>query len=151
MVTRRTEAGVLPTSRKTHAAVLSPRVLLADDHRPMLDRVSMLLANDFTVVGAVTDGDQVEEAVAILRPDVLVLDISMPRVGGLEAAGRVRRAGGRVPIVCLSVYEEIDYLNAALAAGVQAYVTKSSMANDLVPAIRAALDGRGFVSAAVTL
>lgn len=146
MVARRAEAGVSPTSLTANAPVLLPRVLLADDHPPILARVSTLLADDFVVVGAVTDGDQLVDAVAALSPDVLVVDISMPRVSGLEAAARLRGAGWRGPIVCLTAHVEPDYLEAARAAGAIGYVTKSSMTIDLVPAIRAALDGRSYVS-----
>ena len=149
MVARRAEAGVSPTSPGGGAVLRPARVLLADDHPPMLDRISALLACDFVVVGSVTDGDQLVDAVVALRPDVLVVDISMPGVSGLEAAARVRRAGWTLPIVCLTAHEELDYLQAAQAAGALGYVTKSSMAIELVSAVRAALDGRGYVSASM--
>jgi DNA-binding NarL/FixJ family response regulator len=125
------------------------RVLLADDHRAMLDRISTLLASDFAIVGAVLDGDELVEAAAALQPDVLVVDISMPRMSGLEAAARIRLAGSDVPIVCLTAHEEPDYLQAAVAAGVLGYVTKTSLARDLIAAVRAALEGRSFISASM--
>lgn len=121
-------------------------MLLADDHRPMLDRITTLLADDFSVIGAVTDGDELVDAAGALRPDVIVLDISMPRVNGLDAAARIASRGALPRIVCLTAHEEPDYLRAAMDAGALAYVTKTRLAADLVPAIRAALEGKRFVS-----
>ena len=126
-----------------------PRVVLADDHREMLVRVTALLASEFTVVGAVGDGETLLDAEADLRPDVLVIDITMPGISGLEAAALVRRRGSQVPIVFLSVHEEPEFVVAARQAGALGYVSKVRLASDLIPAVRAALDGRRFVSASV--
>ena len=94
-----------------------PRVVLADDHREMLVRVTALLASEFTVVAAVADGEALVDAEADLRPDVLVIDITMPGINGLEAAALVRRRGSRVPIVFLSIHEEPEFVLAARQAG----------------------------------
>ena len=128
-----------------------PRVVLADDHRDMLVRVAALLASEFTVVAAVADGEALIDAEADLLPDVLVIDITMPGINGLEAAALVRRRGSRVPIVFLSIHEEPEFVLAARRAGALGYVSKVRLANDLIPAVRAALDGRRFVSAAVAV
>ena len=128
-----------------------PRVVLADDHRDMLVRVAALLASEFTVVAAVADGEALIGAEADLLPDVLVIDITMPGINGLEAAALVRRRGSRVPIVFLSIHEEPEFVLAARRAGALGYVSKVRLANDLIPAVRAALDGRRFVSAAVAV
>jgi DNA-binding NarL/FixJ family response regulator len=125
------------------------RVLLADDHRAMLDRIRSLLSDEFSVVGAVMDGDELVAAAAKLRPDVIVLDISMPKVNGLEAAARIAAKGQSPRIVCLTAHEEPDFMRAAWDAGALAYVTKTRLAADLRRAIRAALDGRRFVSPAI--
>jgi len=122
------------------------RVLLADDYRPMLDRIAALVGDEFSVVGAVTDGDELVEAAAHLHPDVIVLDISMPRVNGLDAAARILAKGTAPRIVCLTAHEEPDFMRAAWDAGALAYVTKTRLAADLLPAIRAALEGQRFVS-----
>jgi len=122
------------------------RVLVADDHQTLLDRVVKTLANEFCVVAAVTDGEQLIAAEAELHPDVLVVDVSMPRMSGLEAAACIRRRGSQVPVVCLTAFEETEMIEAAWEAGALGYVTKVSLAVDLVPAVRAALDGRRFVS-----
>jgi DNA-binding NarL/FixJ family response regulator len=126
-----------------------PRVLIADDHRALLDRIASMLSRDFRVIGAVTDGAQLVEAEATLHPDVLVVDISMPGMSGIEAAGRIRRRGSHVPFVCLTAHAEQEIVEAALQAGALGYVVKTCLADDLVPAIRAALDGRRFVSMAL--
>jgi DNA-binding NarL/FixJ family response regulator len=123
-----------------------PRVLIADDHQALLARVASMLAREFRVIGAVTDGARLVEAEAELHPDVLVVDISMPGMSGLEAAGRIRLRGSHVPFVCLTAHAEQDIVDAALEAGALGYVVKACLAHDLVPAIRAALDGRRFVS-----
>lgn len=128
-----------------------PRVVLADDHREMLVRVTALLAAEFTVVAAVADGEALVDAEADLRPDLLVIDITMPGISGLEAAALVRRRGSQVPIVFLSVHEEPEFLFAARKAGALGYVSKVHLGSDLIPAVHAALDGRRFVSASVDL
>ena len=126
-----------------------PRVVLADDHCDMRLRVTALLASEFTVVAAVEDGETLIDAEADLHPDVLVIDITMPGISGLEAAALVRRSGSQVPIVFLSVHEEPEFVLAARQTGALGYVSKVHLASDLIPAVRAALDGRRFVSAAV--
>jgi len=128
-----------------------PRVVLADDHREMLVRITALLASEFTVVGAVGDGEALLDAEADLRPDVLVIDITMPGISGLEAAALMRRRGSQVPIVFLSVHEEPEFVLAARQAGALGYVSKAHLGSDLIPAVLAALDGRSFVSASVNI
>jgi DNA-binding NarL/FixJ family response regulator len=123
-------------------------VLIADDHPAVLDRVASLLSRDFQVIGTVTNGLQLVEAEATLRPDVLIVDVSMPGMTGLEAAGRIHDRGSQAAVVYLTAHAERDIVAAALAAGALGYVVKVSLASDLVPAIRAALEGHRFVSEA---
>ena len=122
------------------------RVLVADDHPALLDRVVGILADEFFVVGAVTDGAQVVAAEATLHPDVVVMDIWMPVLTGLEAAAQIRSRGSRVPVVCLTACSDSDMLDAAWTAGATAFVTKNALIRDLVQAVRAVLDGERFVS-----
>ncbi len=123
------------------------RILLADDHTEMLKRVVHLLQSEFEVVGAVNDGQALLDAASTLRPDVVVLDISMPVMNGLEAADRLRRqAGFRAKVVFLTVHEEPDYIHESLAKGALCYVVKPRLTSDLVPAIKEALANRSFVS-----
>lgn len=105
-----------------------------------------MLAEEFSVVASVTDGAQLVAAEAALKPDVLVVDICMPHLTGLEAAAFIRARGSQVPIVCLTSCGP-DLLDAARDAGAIGYVTKATLVEDLLPAVRAALKGQGFVSA----
>jgi len=122
------------------------RVVLADDHEAVLAKVRGVLGEDFDVVDVVADGRQAVDAVLALDPDVLVTDISMPLLDGLQVAKRLQSAHCRAKIVFLTVHEDQDFVAAALHAGASGYVTKSRLATDLIPAIRAALRGRTFVS-----
>ena len=132
--------------QRSETAAGKPRLLLADDNPAMLSHVSGFLAKDFHIVAAVTDGDAVLRNHEKSSPDLLVLDISMGKVGGLEVARMLRNRGCQTPIVFLTVHREADFLNAALASGGTAYVVKSHMTHDLIPAIKAALSGEMFVS-----
>jgi DNA-binding NarL/FixJ family response regulator len=127
-----------------------PRVVLADDHQPVLDAVTRLLASRFEVIGAVGDGRDALHLATRLRPDAVVLDLAMPGLDGLAVAERIRQAGLRTAIVILTISEDPGLAAAALAAGALAYVIKARAATELVPAVEAALAGRRFVSAAVS-
>ncbi len=118
------------------------RVLLADDHEAMLDRVAGLLATECNVVGTVTDGQQALDTAMELEPDVLVLDISMPVMNGIETARRLKEAGSETHIVFLTVHDDPAFVREALEAGALGYVIKQRMASDLVAAIRKAHAGR---------
>jgi DNA-binding NarL/FixJ family response regulator len=122
------------------------RILLADDHRTILEMVTRLLAVDFDVVGAVENGERAVQAVANLNPDVVVLDISMPVMNGIEAASRLKESGSRVRVVFLTVQTDPDFVTAAFSAGALGYVLKPCLGTDLVPAIREVLEGRIFAS-----
>jgi DNA-binding NarL/FixJ family response regulator len=127
------------------------RVLLADDHPEFLRATVCLLEPEFEVVGTVGDGQTLLDEAARQEPDLLVLDISMPVLNGIEAARRLKAVGSRAKIVFLTVHEDPDYVRAALAVGAQGYVVKSRLACDLPLASREALAGRSFVSPLITL
>ncbi len=120
------------------------RVLLADDHEAMLDRVARLLATECNVVGTATDGQQALDAARELKPDVLVLDISMPVMNGIETAHRLKEAGAETHIVFLTVHDDPDFAREALVAGALGYVIKQRIGSDLVTAIKKAHAGRLF-------
>jgi DNA-binding NarL/FixJ family response regulator len=122
------------------------RVLLADDHVPVLAQTMNLLAGEFEIAGSVGNGLDLVDAAARLDPDVVVLDITMPGCDGIEAARRLKRASCHAHLVFLTVHEDADYIRAALDAGGEACVAKSRMASDLIPAIHAALAGQGVAS-----
>ncbi len=122
------------------------RVLLADDHEAMLDRVTDLVADECDVIGTAIDGRQALEAAMELKPDVLVLDISMPVMNGFETAYRLRQAGAKTRIIFVTVHDDPDYTRAALDTGALGYVIKPRIASDLMIAINEAHAGRSFVS-----
>ena len=124
-------------------------VLLADDHEEFLAVVRRLLEPEFEVVETVRDGLAAVEAAATLMPDVLVLDLSMPLMDGLEAARSLRATGSRVKIVFLTVHGDPDYARVALAIGASGYVVKCRLASDLLPALRESLAGGTFVSPSI--
>lgn len=128
-------------------ALRRARVLLADDNPAILQHASRLLADEFDVVGAVLDGESVLRHCLHVKPDVVVLDISMGGLSGLDVARRMVELGHQAKIVFLTVHEEQDFVCAAFAAGGTAYVVKSHLNADLPNAIRAALDGKVFISA----
>ena len=124
------------------------RVLLVDDNEAMLARASTVLASgdEVEVVGAVKDGLAALAAAQALDPDVIVLDISMPGMSGLEVAARLRRSGSRAALVFLTVHDEEEFVLAAKAAGGKGYVVKGKLVSDLPTAVREARAGGSFVS-----
>jgi DNA-binding NarL/FixJ family response regulator len=122
------------------------RVLLADDHSGLLAVVRSLLNPDVDVVGSVDNGESLFETALKVQPDVIVSDISMPKLSGIEAAKRLREAGCSSKIVFLTVHTDPDIICAALSAGALAYVLKTEIATDLLFAIQEAVAGRVFVS-----
>lgn len=127
------------------------RILLADDHKDIRAKVIEELDAEFEVVGAVADGNALLKAASQMKPDVCVVDICMPIIGGIEAAARLKSSGSSVKIIFLTVHEDPDFVRAALDAGALGYVVKSRVVTDLSPAIRAALAGRLFVSPCRTI
>lgn len=122
------------------------RVLLADDHQAILARVRRELGEEFEIVGSAGNGQDAVDAVSSLDPDVLVIDISMPVLNGLDAALRLRATHCRAKVVFLTIHDDLDFIAAALSAGASGYVLKNRLSTDLVPAIRAALLGHTFIS-----
>jgi DNA-binding NarL/FixJ family response regulator len=125
------------------------RVLIVDDNEEMLARSATLLTPACDVVGAVKDGRAALDAAESLAPDVIVLDISMPGMTGLEVATRLRARGSKVAVVFLTVHDESDVIRAAKVVGGIGYVLKRRLASDLVVAVQEAVAGRPFVSSTV--
>lgn len=127
------------------------RLLVAEDHAAMREKVVGTLEIEYSVVGAVRDGQEMLEAESRFNPDVVVLDISMPIVNGIEAANRLKQRASRAKVVFLTVHDEPAFLKAALAAGGTGYVIKSRLASDLRLAVREAAAGRQFISPSLTM
>lgn len=123
-----------------------PRVLLADDHNIVLEGLSRLLGEDFEIVGSVEDGRALVDQSAILRPDVIVTDISMPQLNGIEAARQIKRTDNNVKIVFLSMHQDVIYALEAFEAGASGFVLKHSVTAELITAIREAMKGRSYVT-----
>lgn len=126
-----------------------PTVLLADDDQVFLDLVRQLIEPEFDVVGTVEDGQALLKAASDLHPDLLVTDISMPRLNGFQAARQLKKAHPNTRILFLSVHEEPVAVTEALEIGVDGYVVKRSAATDLIPALLQVFQGNRFLSEAV--
>ena len=122
------------------------RVLLVDDSDAMLARASAVLSRNCVIVGAVKDGTAAMDAAKALRPDVIVLDISMPGMTGLEVAANLRDAGLTAAVVFLTVHDDEEFVVAARQAGATGYVVKLRLVSDLNVAVQEARAGRSFVS-----
>lgn len=123
-----------------------PRVLLADDHQAMLKAECALLSPHFDVVGATADGAALVAEAHRLNPDVIVTDISMPILNGIDAVHKLQESGSTAKVVFVTVHSEREFVEACMEAGGAGYVQKSNLNHDLVPAIEAALAGRSYVS-----
>src|SRR5689334_452821 len=126
-----------------------PRVLLADDHRVLAEGLRYLLADDFELVGMVEDGRALVAAAKKLQPDVIVADISMPHLNGIEAMVQLKKDNPDVKVVFLTMHQEPAYARRALEAGAAGFVLKHSAPAELVMAIHAALKGQTFITPAL--
>ena len=124
-----------------------PRVLLADDHQALTERVATLLGASYEIVGAVSNGRELVKEAIRLQPDVIILDITMPLMDGIEAAHEMRERGLASRLVFLTIHYEDEFVKACLDEGGQGYVLKAHMRTHLIPAIEAALMGCTFLSA----
>jgi two-component system response regulator NreC len=125
------------------------RILIADDYQSVLQQAVSLLQPYFEIVGTATNGKMLTEEAIRLAPDIIVSDILMPGLNGIDAARLLREGGCTAKIIFLSVYESEEFVKACFAEGGSGYVTKSRMGVDLVPAITAVLNGQQFVSPTV--
>ena len=126
------------------------RVLLADDHPNLLQLVRNSLEPILEVVGEVPDGKSLLEAEAKLHPDLIVTDISMPILNGIEAVEKLKESGCRAKVVFLTVHSDHEFVRACFEAGATGYVLKPRIATDLLIAMQAALAGHSFISPDLT-
>jgi DNA-binding NarL/FixJ family response regulator len=124
--------------------------LLADDHRLLREAFAKLLESDCEVVGAVADGRELLEAAPALKPDIIVLDVAMPRLNGLDAARGLRRLLPEAKLIFLTVSDDPDVAAEAFRAGASGYVLKSCAASELFQAIREVFEGRAYVTPLAT-
>ncbi|HWZ90415.1 MAG TPA: response regulator transcription factor [Polyangiaceae bacterium] len=122
------------------------RVLLADDHRILVEGLKSLLVPEFDLIGVVEDGRAMVEAAKTLRPDVIVADITMPHLNGMEALEEIKKFDPNVRVIFLTMHRDVAYARRALEAGAAGFVPKNSALHELVLAVRAAAQGRTFIS-----
>jgi DNA-binding NarL/FixJ family response regulator len=123
-----------------------PRILMADDHTMLLDAFKTLLESEFDVVGAVTDGRKLLEEFSRLHPDVVLLDIAMPLLNGLDAGRQLKAQRKSVKLIYLTMNPDPDLAGEALRLGASGYVLKSSAFQELKQAIHEALRGRSYIT-----
>jgi DNA-binding NarL/FixJ family response regulator len=126
-----------------------PRILMADDHRMVAEGLRSLLEPEFELVEIVEDGRQLIEAAKRVLPDVIVADITMPQLNGLDAVEQLRQAGFNAKVIFLTMHKDALYAARAMRAGASGFVLKHSASSELVTAIREALEGRTYLAPAI--
>ncbi len=127
-----------------------PRLILADDHQILTEAIEALLASDYEIVDRVTDGRALVEATKRFKPDVVVADISMPLLNGLDAMRQIKQALPDVKVILLTVNEDPNLVAEAFQCGASGYVLKNCAASELTEAIGQVLRGRSYVTPLVT-
>jgi DNA-binding NarL/FixJ family response regulator len=129
---------------------MKPRLLLADDHTLLLEGFRLLLQPEFELVGSVEDGQALLAAAKSLKPDIILLDISMPRLNGIDAARRLRKLLPSARLIFVTMHADADYVSEAFRAGAMGYILKRAAASELLTAIHTVLKGNHYVSPLVT-
>ena len=129
---------------------MKPRILLADDHAMLLDAFQRLLEPHCEVVGVASDGRALVELALKTKPDVVVLDISMPRLNGIEASAQLRKKLPEVKLIFLTVNEDPDVAAEAIRLGASGFLLKSCASTELITAIEIALAGKRYVTPLIT-
>jgi DNA-binding NarL/FixJ family response regulator len=131
---------------ETKSGLNRPRLVVADDHTLILHGMRRLLESEFDIVGSVQDGRALLRMVQEKQPDLVLLDISMPLLNGIDAARQISRMRPNTKIVFLTMHDDPDYVREAFRAGASGYLLKSSAEEELAPAIRLVLRGRSYVA-----
>ena len=126
-----------------------PRLLLSDDHTILVEGLKALLAPEFDVVATAGDGRAVLEAAKEYQPDIVLLDISMPGLNGIEAARRLKQSNPDAKLIILTMHGDLSFVRAAFEAGASGYVLKQSAATELVTALREVDTGRRYISSLI--
>jgi len=127
-----------------------PRILLADDHTLMLEGIRLMLEQEFELVGSVEDGQALLTAAKNLQPDLILLDISMPVLNGIDAAVQLQRILPSAKLIFVTMHADPDYVTEAFRAGASGYLLKRAAASELLTAVHEVLKGNHYVSPAVT-
>ncbi|CUS38774.1 response regulator [Candidatus Nitrospira nitrificans] len=127
-----------------------PRVLLADDHTFVLEGFKKLLEGHCELVGAVEDGRALIAAAVELQPQIVILDISMPRLNGIEAAKKLKKQSPEVKLIFVTMHAETVYVNEAFRAGASGYLLKQSAATELAQAVQSVMNGDFYVTPLIT-
>jgi DNA-binding NarL/FixJ family response regulator len=125
------------------------RVVLADDHPDLLDEIRCLIAPEFDVVRSVNEGLALIQAACELRPDAIVSDIHMPRLNGIDAGRRILQEGLCQTVIVLTMYNEPQFVDSAMQAGIRGYVLKVEAGEELIPALETVLGGGIYLSRGV--
>jgi DNA-binding NarL/FixJ family response regulator len=131
---------------RREGGMTKPRIVLADDHELVAAGIASLLKDEFELVAAVSDGEALVRAVRELKPDVALVDVSMPHLNGLDAARQVLAVSPETRVIFLTMYADPEYARAARAMGAKGFVLKQSAARELTDAIQEALAGRFYVA-----
>jgi DNA-binding NarL/FixJ family response regulator len=126
-----------------------PRILIADDHRVVAEGLKSLLEGEYEIAGIVEDGEALLAAVPELKPDLVIADVSMPGLSGIDCLRRLRQSGDETPVVLLTMHAETEFAVAALQEGATGYVLKAGGGRELKTALEEALRGGVHVSSAV--
>jgi len=129
--------------------LLRPRVLLADDHRLVAEGLKSLLSPEFELLEVVEDGRALVAAAKKLRPDVIVADITMPHLNGIDALTQLKKDNPDAKVVLLTMHQDVTYARRALESGASGFVLKHSAPAELIAAIRAALSGQTYITPAL--
>ena len=138
--------GVRAKDRSSARGYIVPRIVLADDQEEVRRTVALMLEDEFEIVGLAENGKQVLELVIQRSPDVLVLDIFMPVLNGIETAACLKDAGCPTRVLFITVHEDPEFLDTAMSVGALGYVLKAHLATDLIPAIRSVMEGCIYIS-----
>lgn len=127
-----------------------PRILLADDHALVLEGFRRILEGHYELVGTVEDGRALLEAAKTLQPDIVILDVSMPLLNGIDAAAQLKKICPKAKIIVVTMHADTDYVRSAFEAGASAYVLKRSAVDELEQAIQAVLAGHSYITPLIT-
>ena len=127
-----------------------PRILLADDHALVIEGFRRILEGHYELIGMVEDGRAVLEAAKTLQPDIVILDVSMPLLNGIDAATQLKKICPNAKVIIVTMHADTDYVRSAFEAGASAYVLKRSAVDELEQAIRAVLAGHSYITPLIT-